>query len=192
MNFIESFYLNDLSICDGIIDYYNKSSNKTPGIIGNGFDSTYKKSLDISVHPRELLENEVFQKYYHELRLMAQKYMETYEHSERCADWGIHTNFNIQYYKPGDCFGEFHSERTSGKYPIVSRHLVFMTYLNDVHVGGGTEFLYQKMCCLPRKGLTLIWPVDWTHTHRGIVAPEQEKYILTGWFNYIDAIQNHE
>ena len=64
------------------------------------------------------------------------------------------------------------------------RHLVWMTYLNDVEEGGETEFYYQKLKVKPRKGLTLIWPVDWTHTHRGIVAPKEEKMILTGWFSF--------
>jgi len=36
----------------------------------------------------------------------------------------------------------------------------------------------------PRKGLTLIWPADWTHHHRGVVSPTQEKYIITGWFSF--------
>ena len=64
------------------------------------------------------------------------------------------------------------------------RHLVWMTYLNDIEEGGETEFYYQKLKVKPRKGLTLIWPVDWTHTHRGIGATEEEKIILTGWFSF--------
>ena len=61
-----------------------------------------------------------------------------------------------------------------------------MTYLNDIEDGGETEFLYQKIKVKPRKGLTLIWPVDWTHTHRGIVSPSQEKTIITGWYEFFE------
>jgi hypothetical protein len=61
-----------------------------------------------------------------------------------------------------------------------------MTYLNDVEDGGGTEFLNQKLVVHAKKGKTLIWPADWTHTHRGVVSPTQEKYIITGWLNYMD------
>ena len=64
----------------------------------------------------------------------------------------------------------------------MSRALVYMTYLNDVS-NGGTEFLYQEFKTEARKGLTLIWPAEWTHTHKGIVSPDKEKYIITGWFN---------
>ena len=69
---------------------------------------------------------------------------------------------------------------------VSSRHLVFMTYLNDVDDEGHTEFYHQKLKVKPRKNLTLIWPTDWTFTHRGIASPTQEKYITTGWLNYLE------
>ena len=59
-----------------------------------------------------------------------------------------------------------------------------MTYLNDVP-NGGTEFLFQKLKVPAKKGLTLIWPTDFTHAHRGIISKTNEKYIITGWFNYV-------
>ena len=34
------------------------------------------------------------------------------------------------------------------------------------------------------KGLTIIWPADFAWTHKGIVSPDQEKWIATGWFKY--------
>jgi hypothetical protein len=37
----------------------------------------------------------------------------------------------------------------------------------------------------PKKGLTLIWPADWTHFHKGIPAPNEEKMIVTGWYDLI-------
>ena len=32
------------------------------------------------------------------------------------------------------------------------------------------------------KGLTVIWPSEWTFTHRGIKAVKEDKYIITGWY----------
>jgi tryptophan synthase alpha subunit len=69
--------------------------------------------------------------------------------------------------------------------PACDRHLVFMTYLNDITDQGETEFYYQQLKVKPEKGLTLMWGVDWTFTHRGIVSPTQEKYITTGWLSFI-------
>jgi len=28
-----------------------------------------------------------------------------------------------------------------------------------------------------------MWPAEWTHTHRGIISTNKEKYIATGWLN---------
>ena len=60
-----------------------------------------------------------------------------------------------------------------------------MTYLNTVKKKGETEFYYQKLKIKPETGLTIIWPSDWTHTHRGITSNTEEKYIVTGWYSYL-------
>ena len=57
-----------------------------------------------------------------------------------------------------------------------------MTYLNDVP-DGGTAFYHQKIETKAEKGLTLIWPSTWTHTHKGIISPTSEKQIVTGWYH---------
>jgi hypothetical protein len=49
---------------------------------------------------------------------------------------------------------------------------------------GGTEFYHQKLTVEAQKGKTLMWPADWTFTHRGVVSNTSDKYIITGWFSY--------
>ena len=51
-----------------------------------------------------------------------------------------------------------------------------MTYLNTVP-NAGTEWLYQKYKTEAIKGLSVIWPSDFTHTHRGIINKDNEKQI---------------
>ena len=90
--------------------------------------------------------------------------------------------FNIQKYPRGGGYKTWHCERMSDMSKTNARVLAFMTYLNDVKEGGETQFLLQKTAIVPKKGLTVIWPSEWTHTHRGVPAPNEEKYIATGWF----------
>ena len=90
--------------------------------------------------------------------------------------------FNIGEYLPGGHFGNEHSERTSIN--TLHRLFAFMTYLNDVP-NGGTHFKYQKLTTPAKKGLTLIWPTDFTHVHSGQITKEHEKYIITGWFGFL-------
>ena len=57
--------------------------------------------------------------------------------------------------------------------------------LDDVK-DGGTFFKYQNLKIPAKKGLTLIWPSEWTHTHKGEVSSTKEKIIITGWYNFIE------
>ena len=58
----------------------------------------------------------------------------------------------------------------------------------ESHQNGETlkqeDFWFQKLTSPAKKGLTLIWPADWTHLHKGQISQTDTKYILTGWLNY--------
>ena len=58
-----------------------------------------------------------------------------------------------------------------------------MTYLNDVEKGGSTFFKHYDLEIYPQKGVTLIWPAEWTHAHKGNKIISGSKYIITGWMN---------
>lgn len=103
--------------------------------------------------------------------------------------WTVGTTMNIQKYEPGEGYFCWHTERTMPLVDTVDRALVFMTYLNDVP-DGGTKFFHQGITTPAKKGLTLIWPVDWTHVHAGQVTEKSEKYIITGWINYVRGFAN--
>ena len=96
----------------------------------------------------------------------------------------INFTFNIQRFLPNEGYHAFHCERAS--WATRDRVGVWMIYLNDVTDRGWTEFYYQQHYEEPKAGKIVCWPCDWTHTHRGIVSPTETKYILTGWFTFID------
>jgi len=195
-NFIGQWNLNDDFLCDEIKDWFTKRKKyASPGRLGNKngeaiLNKKYKDSLDISISIESVVNNYnnefgVFQKYFQNLLLITDKYKEQYEYCDKYFSWGLVENFNIQYYKKRGGYKTFHCERYGATHKNNTRHLVWMTYLNDVEDEGETEFYYQKIKVKPQKGLTLIWPSDWTHTHRGIPSKTQEKYIITGWFNFL-------
>ena len=92
--------------------------------------------------------------------------------------------FNIQKYEPGYAYNPIHIEGGGPEKNKLQRILAFTTYLNDIEVDGETEFIHQEIKVQPKKGLTVIWPAGWTHPHRGIPAPNETKYIVTGWFSF--------
>ena len=182
-NFILESSIEDLTICDKLIEYHKNSLNKAEGkVFFDGdqvVDPEYKLSTDVI-----LSDTDSFQKYSGELYKCVEKYLIKYPFSGHYGSWRINETVLIQHYKPNGGFFAWHTERNSNKSPVTFRHLVFMTYLNDVNDGGETEFFHQNVKYVPKKGTTLIWPADWTHTHRGITSLTEEKYIITGWFSY--------
>lgn len=99
------------------------------------------------------------------------------------STFNIHPfGIKVQKTRPGQGFHIWHCEQASKD--SQQRVVTFMTYLNDVEEGGETEFRYQCKRIKPKKGLTLLWPADYTHTHRGLMPLKGDKYIATGWFEF--------
>ena len=65
------------------------------------------------------------------------------------------------------------------------RLLGWMVYLNNITNKGGTCWPQQNFTSEPREGDLYIWPAAWTHSHYGIPAPQEMKYIMTGWCGFI-------
>ena len=174
----------DSKICDDVIDFFEESPDKKEGTIGYGrIDKNKKDSTDVVVNPKNP-DNRI-QNYLNELGLVCNEYTKLFPHcSDVHSTWGLNTNFNIQKYLPGQGFKNFHCERTSYADLVSLRHLVWMTYLNDVSDCGETEWYYQNLKIKPQKGLTIIWPVDWTYLHRGVPSQSETKYIVTCWYTY--------
>lgn len=180
-SFIFTQYIEDLSLCDDIIEWYHDTERKSPGTSGrNMVRESIKKSTDACLNDNL----ELLNRYYTELRRVSDAYIEKFKYANYYNPWDIVDATNVQHYKPSEAYYGWHTERCGILPPGGSRHLVYMTYLNDVDDDGETEFYYQDVKFKPKKGLTLIWPADWTHTHRGIPSKTQDKYILTGWYNY--------
>ena len=184
-NFINQYYLLDSSICDDLITLFKNSKNKSVAKTSRGVDKTIKDGIDCPLYIEDVKKSIILQSYFKELNAMIEKYKTKYIFcNENHAQWGLEESFNIQKYKPTQAYHSWHSE-ISG--PINSkRHLVWMTYLNDVKQGGETEWFYQKTKIKPKKGLTVIWPTNWVFTHKGHTAVDEDKYIFTGWYNYND------
>lgn len=179
-NFIHTFQV-DPKVCDQLIEYHQQAGEEYRHEGRSGQDGSIikdvKESVDVSFfnssnHP-------AVRNYFNELQKGFNEYTDKFnlQHMNLITEY-CHL---IQYYPPGGGYKVWHWERDNGNY---DRQLVYMTYLNDVTDGGGTEWYHQDYQSEAKKGLSLIWPADFTHVHKGIVSPTQEKYIVTGWFVY--------
>ena len=181
-SFIAGWYLDDTSICDVLIQYHKDSPEKREGVMsgrdGATVDKASKDSTDVTLPRSDLAKS-----YVTVLYGVAGHYVEKYPWSGKLVPWGVIEPIGIQRYRPGGGYKIWHFERDNSNDQIARRHLAFMTYLNDVEEGGGTEFFHQQVTIKAEKGLTLIWPAEWNFAHRGVVSHTEEKYIITGWFS---------
>ena len=174
-----NFSEEDMHLCDDLIEYHK--NNMEYKNLGKSIGANeMKKSTDVTVFPAS--QNPFILMYRKLLFGYIKEYNAAYDNP--LAEMTIADGFNIQHYKPGEGYLNWHSERSI--HLTHQRALTFMTYLNDVSDGGGTEFKYQKLRHNAKRGKTLIWPSDFTHTHRGQKSETEEKYITTGWFNHVD------
>lgn len=90
--------------------------------------------------------------------------------------------FKMQKTKKGQGYHVWHYESCNRE--NCNRLLTWILYLNDVHEGGETEFLYQHRRIKPEQGTLVLWPAAFTHTHRGNPPLSNDKYIVTGWTEF--------
>jgi prolyl 4-hydroxylase len=190
VQFVGDFMI-DHAVCDRLVELHRACDRKglvKRGRMGKGgnlvVDPEKKDSFDVSVDlvPQELLQQYGIDRYYAELQRCLQQYVEQHPLLKQVGKFRVTESPAIQHYRPGGGFKMPHFERSG--YATTTRMLVWMTYLNDVTDGGGTQFVYQKHTFEAKKGRTLLWPSDFTHTHAGVVSPTQHKYIITGWMNF--------
>mgnify|MGYP001238151784 FL=1 len=174
----------DLDICDKLVEFYETctyltkrqyESNPFNDAKGNG-----KDSLDLHCHTMLAKNEKCLNDYLQALIQCVDKYYRTYPQAGQ-IECHVSPLFNIQKYKPGGGYKVWHFER-GGLRENRERYLVWMTYLSD-NPDGGTEWMYQDKYIPAKKGATVIWPAEWTHTHRGVIDEEREKILITGWID---------
>ena len=178
--FIGGWYI-PTDLCDALLKIYKDNpKNHSVGVVGAllRIDPLFKESTEISIAPH--YQGEAFKEYKKYFPKLIHRYEQKYPEVHDFDKFGMIEPCQIQHYKPGQGFKSWHCERMSKE----NRCLVFMTFLNTVP-SGGTQFKYQNLTVPAKKGLTLIWPTDFTHTHKGQITQKHEKYIITGWLGFI-------
>ena len=180
-NFIAEYpnALND-ELCDEIIKFADKHIEVNPSLNRSVATESTKTSLrkdwfffihtkfDFAIPINNLL-NEYLKQY-------SDEYMGAFY-------TGRYSSFDqkLQVTPAGGGFHNWHCEHSH--YVYCDRVLAWMFYLNNIELGGETEFLHQKCRIKPEKGKLVIFPAAFTHCHRGNPPLKDTKYVVTGWFN---------
>jgi hypothetical protein len=191
-------------ICNTLINLFEQNKNMhVDGIIGGqGLQTKWKKNIEIPITPDFFSTESEWQVPLSDAIKSLSQETKAYKKEftfdtelgisglDGLADWSIYPVFNFKKYLPGDGYYAWHCESSFPKPIFLSRMLVWMIYLNDV-TDAGTSFKFQNLETEAETGTIVIWPPYWTHMHKGIVSNTENKYILTGWFNFLSESKNH-
>ena len=173
-NFVEKYIIED-NICDGLFDYYTNN---------NDYKIKGKQVCSVALYTQN--KNQWVQAYEEAILQCVKEYCEKYKMNQ--SKLGLHNGSLITCYPPNighiNHFYERNSFSNQGNL-ISSRVLIYVTYLNDIEPGGEIDFYWQKLKIKPKKGLTLLWPTEFTHAYKHLGTSKKEKYLVTGYINYI-------
>ena len=191
--FIEEYWL-DVHTSQCLLDFAQQLKDQglmylgKSGINGN-VNSIIKDSLEVSLSeiPPQVMEGDDFTSYglnaYKDhLMQKATEYSHKY-----LGDLPICTVGppKIQWYDPGQAY---YAEHFDNGMEHDHRMIAFITYLQDIEEGGGTQFVHQNYTVKSEKGKTVFFPAGYTHLHKGVPAPNDTKVIFTGWFQWFTAL----
>jgi len=189
-------YVNENSLstelCNEIIRMFESSDSKHKGLTSLGYyEPSLKDTIDIgfrTIMGKDIKWKSIYDVINKEIIYNINKYCNNYE---KRLDYNINLFKNrilgvedvlIQRYTKNVGKFAYHDDNRIDWTNHTSRVLVFMWYLNDVDIGGETEF-WGTYRIKPSAGKLVIFPAEWTFPHRGIMPESNDKYIMTGWIH---------
>jgi len=184
-NFIECYpQVLSQEQCNNIIDAFNKDHyNRKPGQNGGRIDITRKDSTDINLSFKKSICKQYNDIIHPALMKGLVSYINEYEFIKDLSQIEVFHAYNVQYYGEGQGYKKLHCEHENCGNAMY-RILAWMFYLNDAQCG--TTFPMQDITLKPSIGDLWIWPAFWTHAHKGVTPNIGDKYIATGWVQFVN------
>ena len=187
MTFIEEYQL-DPKLCDDYLEVFKRASSVglcKPGISSKGLNREVKASTDFYLGDADKIGApfSLWERYHEQLWRFVQDYISKYRFMEFGGTFELRHLPLIQWYKPGEGFYKWHID--AAQKACSDRAMVYMTYLNDVPDGGTIMVNNDGFTIHAEKGKTVIFPATFTHKHVGEISKEHEKYICTGWVEWL-------
>ena len=170
--------------CDQVVNWYNHITKTQPDLIqdrqsADKISPTYKKNSFTYLH-NHTHNPEVKKLCDHFMDILINKVFFEYDKKHHISTFSelVAKEIKVQKTKFEEGYHLWHYEHGP---KFSDRVLVYMVYLNDVEEGGETEFLYQRRRIKPKKGTIMLFPSNFTHTHRGNPPLSNHKYAITEW-----------
>lgn len=167
--------------CDSLIEYFEDNKHLSgPGMMG---ENTPIGNTEMNLELKDQYD-------YYGLGKSVNKGIDSYVKiyplvTTNMGRWSTFPVCQFAKFEPNKYYSHIHCENSFNSPTIATRSFAWMIYLNTIEDGGGTEFIHQNFITNPIAGDIYIWPAGWTHMHRGVNAPTEVKYTITGWCNYV-------
>jgi hypothetical protein len=199
---MELVYINKNSlskeICEDIIYYYNKDKKLgNQGITSSGTNLNIKNSWDLNIPYLLLLKDcdkvwkDIHKLLYTELYRNLKVYINSIKNKEyNNNNYNLFSELNgplnvevfqIQKYETNKGKYVYHNDFSIDLPNKKHRVITYLWYLNNVNLGGETEFLGGEYSIKPETGKLLLFPSTWTYPHCATIPISNDKYIITGW-----------
>ena len=91
---------------------------------------------------------------------------------------------NFRYDNDPDQPNQFSNHADNWNAPTATRQVSVIAYLNDVDLGGETEFTGLGLEIKPVKGSILLFPSNFLYMHKGKEPLSNNKYIIVTWVHF--------
>ena len=183
MNLIDFCYVKDNSLdddlCDKIIDAFTLNADLHERYDNDRRPNFTQFNLTGNKNPNTDLHKRILDSTFAALNEYRQKVQET-------AFWPrdvAFEQFRIKHYRK-QTEDQFDYHVDSIDQESSKRFLAFFWYLNDVDVGGDTEFPTLNLKVSPKKGRLFVFPPMWLYPHRGTIALSHDKYLLSSYLHF--------
>lgn len=175
--------------CQYLIDYFENMKRLNlvynrqelnDGVAHSKKDETIFMLQHDTVHTH--YKNPIFDSFLDKFWNCYNQYVQEYSILDSTERYGMNS-IRLQKTEPGGGYHTWHFEAAGAD--VSNRLIAWILYLNNVEHGGETEFLYQKRRIGSKQGRLILWPTTFTHTHRGNPPLSGDKYILTGWLEFL-------
>ena len=165
-------------MCKAIIQQFDLDESKWRGKIAVGAnDSAYEKETKNS-WDLEILDKGAWQPLFKKIHPLILDCISQYVSKSpvlQSYDLQI-TGYKIQMYAKNEGYFRWHADSVG--HHNGNRVIAMVLYLNDIELGGETEFFYQGIKVAPKAGHLVLFPTGWNYMHCGHISRSSDKYII--------------
>lgn len=163
--------------CDDIIKYFKCRTKEISGVENIGVVDEIRHADEMNVSTS----NDEESQHIHNFLISATKKVMTWykEDVSTYGDWVCDVenieSFRIKHYDIGEGYYKTHIDNVGG------RQYAVIFYLNDVTIGGETEFPLINTMVNPKSGRVLIFPTTFMYPHQANIPLSNDKWMIQGY-----------